>query len=225
MTTLQHIYAVKTIFNSGIPSDDSKISNSLILHYLKVHRARLNREKLNKMQGILDTSYQSFCLDLEKVTYHDCDCTVDPDCQILRSTLKLPEYIEASKVSSLKIRFLNGRNIDRSYILSNKYSKYSNTNQDKVIKYFIDNGYVFLLNTLDLTKIAAKAVWVNPEDLEVFKSCQSNTPCYNSLTDNFPIDADLIDPLYKLTLESLRLAYQFPEDTENDSRDIKVQTK
>lgn len=225
MTLKQHVYAAKAIVNSGIPSDDSRLTNSLVEHFLIISRSKLLEQKLNKLQQLSDTDYQSFCLDLEKVTYHDCDCTTDPDCLILRSTKKLPMYIRSSKWSTLKIRFVDGRNIDRSNITSNILSKYSNTKQDQETKYFIDNQYVYILNHPDLKKIGARAVWSDPSALDNYTSCiNSDSSCYDSLNDEFPIDAGMVYDMYTLANNKIREHLGYPEDTLNDSADVKVST-
>lgn len=40
------------------------------------------------------------------------------------------------------------------------------------------------------------------------------------MSENFPIDSDLIEPMYKLTLQFLLQSEQLPTDKENNASDV-----
>jgi hypothetical protein len=66
----------------------------------------------------------------------------------------------------------------------------------------------------------ARAVWENPEELDGFCGCNTNpdaVACSDSKTEQYPIDPDLVIPMYKMTLELLGVTYEFPEDRENNA--------
>jgi hypothetical protein len=95
-TLLEHIYAIQNILNNGVASDDHRLPNALVGHYLKINRAVLIKRKLDKERILSNNNYYSICVPLELAPYQDC-CMVDDDvnCKLLKSTIKIPRSISA----------------------------------------------------------------------------------------------------------------------------------
>jgi hypothetical protein len=73
--------------------------------------------------------------------------------------------------------------------------------------------------------VIIKGIWENPADLDNFCGCGTSTeqgPCYDSSSGEFPIDAELVMPMYQMTLEFLRSAIATPRDEENDASGTRV---
>ena len=127
-TRLEHVYAIQNIINRGVKSDDARISNRLIEHFLNASRSILVKQKLDKYQPLSQQSYQTLCIPLEEGSYHDCSCvTVDLGCKVLKSTCELPTELVKRWKSSMTIQFLDGRTIDRISVRSKNNSPYSLT--------------------------------------------------------------------------------------------------
>lgn len=61
----------------------------------------------------------------------------------------------------------------------------------------------------------------DPQELEALAICEdsvSDTPCVKNSNTEFPIDSDLLNALYKLTLDMVGVSYQFPEDNLGNAR-------
>lgn len=58
MTLLEHVYAIRNILAHGPVSQDFRLSDRLISHYLQVARARLIEQKIDKYHFISEQSYQ-----------------------------------------------------------------------------------------------------------------------------------------------------------------------
>lgn len=50
----------------------------------------------------------------------------------------------------------------------------------------------------------------------------SPIPCHDSRNDEFPIDSELVIPMYSMTLEFLRTAFITPTDEENDTTNSRL---
>lgn len=50
----------------------------------------------------------------------------------------------------------------------------------------------------------------------------NTTNCYDEWDGEFPIDADLVVPMYDLTIEQLAKMYKFPVDNENNARNTEI---
>lgn len=226
-TLLEHVYAIHNIKANGPVSDDHPYSDTLVAHFLKLGRSLLLKRKLDKYHPISELSYQIICIELQESDYNNCNCDfIDlPDCKILRSKCRIPKDIVLRWGTSIQAKFLDGRIISASNPTRNSYSQYSITNANKHIGWFIEDGYVYLINDKVIPFILLKAVWEDPEQVLNFcAACvsQDNYPCDNN-TD-FPIDAELVQPMYELTLQLLEHASTQPRDNENNSKSVeKVQ--
>ena len=112
MTLLEHVYAVKNLLAHGPAPDDFSYSNRLIAHFLKVARARLIQNKADKYSFISEQSYQSLCINLTKSNFHNCCEAPDSECQVLKSTIEIPRFLNSRMGNFLKVMDLEGRVIE-----------------------------------------------------------------------------------------------------------------
>lgn len=144
-TKLEHVYAIRNIIDRGPASDDTRLSNRLIEHYLKSARALLIKRKLDKQYDISVLNYQTLCVPLELKTYYDCSCVdmdLFPDCKLLRSTCKIPKDIVGRWSTSLQVKTITGSVLSHTPITRNDLAKYSLANKTPKTGWFIENGYL-----------------------------------------------------------------------------------
>lgn len=230
MATLnEHVYAIKNILNKGIPSDDSRFSNRLIAHYLKQSRGLLIKRKLDKDKYISALNYQRVCVPLELVTYGDCECITDvfSNCKILRSTCTFPKIFTSKYKAALTVKAIDGTVLSETSITKDKLKTYSLSQQTPKLGWFIEDNRLHVLHSQTTPLVIAIALWEDPEAVSDFCTCggesgTGNTPCYNTQNDEFPIDAELVLPMYEMTLKVFGLGMQYPEDNENNARSNQV---
>jgi len=226
-TLLEHVYAIQHLLNKGVPSDDTRVRSRLVEHYLKTTRSRLIKQKLDRQRYISKTNYQSICVPLEVDDYHDCTCIADEfDCKVLKSTCKIPKEIVGAMGSSMSIRFVDGTVLPTGTPTRHKYASLSLSQADATEPFwFMENQKLIIFNKLDLPVVMVRAIWEDPVKLEGFCNCSAdgtltNDPCYDQREDEFPIDSDLVDPMYRLTMEFLTQMFRFPEDNENNAKSV-----
>lgn len=66
------------------------------------------------------------------------------------------------------------------------------------------------------------ALFDNPEEIYQKNCPTSGTNCSDFMDEQFPIDSDLIDPMYKLTLQMLMVGMKNPTDLENNAKDAQT---
>lgn len=201
----QHIYAVKNILSSGISSDDFQFSNRLISHYLKFSRSILLKRKLDKYHNVSDINYQTMCIELALQDYSDC--VPELDCKILKSTIEIPNSITTNSTQNLKVTLLDGTKIDNLHKSVSKYTKYSLSGEEEIY-YFLQDGYLFITNCDTLPNVLVTGIFEDP--------IVADSECEDS--KDFPLDADLVMPMYEMTINMLRISQRFPQDNRNDSR-------
>jgi len=219
LTIKEHIYAIQNILNRGPKSDDARLSNSLVEHFLNVARSRVLKQKLNQLHHISSFNYQSFCLELEEVKYSDCSCIpAKAKCKVLRSKVKIPQSLNYRHNNGIIVQTIDGHSIPNSKPSSNHLAKYSLSKANTKPHYFIENGYLYILNNLNLKQVKVKMISVNPRDLSSFTDCYTANSCY-SANSPYPIDQELVDSVYRLTIELLNISNSIPEDKVNNSSD------
>lgn len=219
MTTLAHVYAVKNLLSHGPASDDFNYSDRLIAHFLQISRARLIEQKANKYNFISEQSYQDLCVDLELSNFHGCCGDLDLSCKIMKSQLPVPKFLNSRWGNFLKVTDLEGTVIPEITPTQSKYSLYSLAPTQ--IGWFLNNNYVYVVNSKVLVKVLLNGLFDDPDSIHA-KNCPT-TPgsvCGDFMAEEFPIDSDLISPMYEMTLKFLTI--QTSNDIENNARDIQI---
>lgn len=220
MTLLHHIYAIKNLINKGIASDDSRFSNELIAHLLKTTRSVLIERKADKYYFISPQSYQSLCVPLELGTFANCCEGPEVDCYILKSTIPIPKVLNTRWGDYLMVLTLDGRTISKTSISANDLSKYSITNVNPKVGWFIHDEHLYILNNTQLVMVLLNGLYADPKEISDLNCAPVPGDCPDLYEEEFPIDSDLVDPLYKMTLEYLVKAYSIPEDNESNAKAV-----
>lgn len=223
MQLITHIYAVKNLINKGVASDDSRYSNALIAHILKIIRATLIERKADKYYYISEQSFQSLCMPLELGKFDNCCIDFeDEECFILKSTIKIPKTLNTRWGDFIKITDLIGNVISKTSVTANRFAKYSITNKTPKTGWFIHDQHLYIINNKKLELILINALFSDPTEIENLNCNNTNSDCPSIYEEEFPIDSDLIDSLYKLTIQYLENGMRLPEDNENNARSNEV---
>lgn len=198
-----------------------------IKYHIKNTRALLIRNEINKMRSVDPEIIQDLgCVSVIAVDRAEC-CDLDIGCNFLRTTLKIPGFIELHQ-KPLLTRVGPIDKINRPYQLISYeripfefYNKFTKSQ----IKAFLmnNNDYLYLAIDKDnilsksLTKINIQGVFEDPTDVQRFQTC-SGTVCYSD-DSTFPMKQwmangvkDIVIKMY-IAPESTR-----PIDTTNDAK-------
>lgn len=215
MTYNEVIYSIR----EGVRqySDDSSLSNRLILFNIDLERASYLKYYANKGE-LPDTNKQTICLLLEETTNSECGC-VSEDCTILRSVKKVPKMIDRGRVAigtrdAIPIKIISWNQFIHAG--NNKY------NQNTIFASLNPDGKIYLKSNNNLHKlidcIYLTATFENPKESEDFYDTTGNL-CYNAETDDYPLDADGFNRVRKVVLQSLLASLGVPEDLINNAND------
>ena len=219
MTLSKHVFAVKNTLSRGVSSKDFSFSNRLIAHHLQVSRALLTERKADKYHFISEQSYQSLCITLELSQFHNCCDMPDSKCKVLKSTIEIPKFLNTRWGNFLKVMDLEGNVIPEISKTSERLSVFGLVPQQE--GWFMHDNRLYIVKTKVLVKVLLNALFDDPEAVHEM-NCAS-TPengCTDFMDVPFPIDSDLVDPMYTLTEQRLMRAYSIPQDRENDGADI-----
>ena len=228
MLIKDHIDSIKHVLNSGIESDDSRMSDRLIYHKMKIYRTLLLQRYVDKHHFLSDFNYQTIaCLKLELAFAHDCNCIPDAlKCKIRKSVSKIPTIMSRHKTGYLikSVMYPDGTPIPYRDVGSYKNKRYRKTNDDSKPFWYIYDNYLYVANDLNIAAIIVIAVFEDPELLANLTLCDgngvnTNQVCFDPVKNDFPIQGELVAPLEELVVQNLLITYQLPEDEVNDAND------
>lgn len=221
MTLIQHISAVRAIISNGLGSKDIAFSDRLIAHFLEVTRATLLERKADKYRHIADQSFQTVCLPLELGSFHNC-CTVpDLECHILKSTIKIPKLLTARWGNFIQVMDYSGVVLSEYTLTNNKYAAHGIMKPS--IGWFIHDGYLYVILNKKLKSVLLSGLFSSPTEIDNINCATGEaTNCLDYGEAQFPIDEDLIEPMYKATLEFLIRGEQMVNDKENNAKSPEI---
>jgi len=225
MTLLEHIYAVRNLVAKGSGSKDSSFSLELIAHFLNVARATLTEQKADRYRYISEQSFQSLCVPLIPATLHNCCDYPSAGCTLMRSTIKIPKFLNTRWGEFAKVLTLAGENISKTSITANKLAKYSLTNKNPKAGWFLHDGYLYIINNTNIEVALLNSLFDNPAEINSFNCATDTTStlCKEVYEEEYPIDPDLIEAMYKKVLDLMRYGLAFPpKDNENNAKDDQV---
>lgn len=217
MTLLQHVYALKNLLAHGAPSDDFSYSDRLIAHFLEVARARLIEEKIDKYHYISEQTLQSLCLTLAKSQFHNCCDGPQSDCLVLKSTTQVPKFLNSRWGSFMKVMDLEGRVIPDFNLTQNRFSEFALIQPET--GWFMHDNYLYIVNNSFLEKVLLNALFDSPAEISDLNCPTSGDNCPDYLDTEFPIDPDLVDPMYRLAMTFLIESIKLPKDEEQNASD------
>lgn len=220
MTLLEHVYAVKTVLAHGPAPAEFSFSDRLIAHYLEVARAKLVERKIDKYHFISEQTYQDWCVDLALSNFHDCCTGPSLDCKVLRSTIQVPKFLNSRWGNFLKVMDLSGRVLPEIRPTQNRLSQYAIVPLQE--GWFMHNNYIFVVNSKVLEKILVNGLFNSPQEIHDLNCPSNNNNCPDFMDEVFPIDSDLVDDMYKITIENLMRSLSIPQDVENNRKDVET---
>lgn len=226
-TTGYYIYALRDLINQK--SDDSGVSNRLLLSLIKAERNDFIKQERDKKRLMRSMDIQSVdCIPMEMSSLQAC-CGVDLPTSLMKSINTVPSFTETSVGpaiqgiyaidGSVKIHYDTRNNIlrklDRPYLSKNGIA-------------FTENGYLYVYNK-KVWAVKMSGIFTDPEQVSILNECKKltgncndTTPlsCLNFLELEFPIPDYLERDILMQAREQFLITYlKIPADTENDSRE------
>ena len=223
------IQRVQSLYSKGVESDDSRLTARHIYNKMTSVRSKLISQQANKKQKINQWNYQTIsCIEMIRVEKHDCPCLPPIGCHMWRTKYKLPKPL--ANLNNHLIQSVTS--IEGGMVLSEvmwHQVKYLSGNKYTNIKsaYFIQNEYLYIVSKVSPKVIAITALFQEPLDAINYQTlckeqCVDCQGCVDIFTQEFPIDADLIEPLIQECVQELVVMFsQIPEDKRNTSSDDK----
>jgi hypothetical protein len=214
------ISRVKALYNKGVETDDSRLSDRLVYDKLKSTRSLLIKREIDKKRQVSDWIVQTIpCFELALALPNDCTtCSIPPPgCKILKSVNKLPKPIQSVIGPELEsVSTMDGNKIfSKTNWVKKKYKsgdKYTSNVED----YFIKDGYLFITTNSLLQYISISGVFEDPLETIGLNACGAT--CVDPLDQEFYLDGHLTDAVIEMTVQQLvGVMKSMPEDSINNA--------
>lgn len=198
-------------------SDDSIYTDQAIYDMHITARSVLLSRRLNKGKQVSNRNYLTVCMELQPSNYNDCNCD-DFDCSVAKSINKFPDVLMGRNQMALTVKTVDGSPIFKSNKNTSIADRYSLTKSNKLTWENV-NGHIVIHGNKHIPLILIEGVFYDPLKVSELAYCDedSGKACFNPLTDDFPIDPDLIEPMRKLIIDKERVLLQMPDDVLNDA--------
>ena len=225
MTIRDLIHEVKTSYNAGVGSDDSRLRNRLVYAKIKAAYADLLADPRIKARITDFTRTTLDCVELQLATPYECELPVDLGCKVYRTKYKLPHPLSVNGITTLgPIKTISA---SREYAVVQhreatyaKKAKYS-SNIDLA---FIKNDYLYLLHEGKEELISVTMLPVDPFEVAEFKtfnsSCTPTTNCTSLLDAPYKIEPEIKNKLVVKAAEELVRHFSLTmKDNDNDGKE------
>ena len=223
------ISRVRSLYNKGPASNDSRLSTRHIYSKLKSTRNLLLRREADKKRRMSDWNVQTIeCMKLELVDPNNCPCVVPVGCKLLKSTCELPRPLQTILGSAVtSITSLDGSTIfGKSNWVRKRYKK-GDKYTSEIADYFIRDEYLWITHNTLLEWVSVSAIFEDPVEVELFPyngtcscACKETDCCPYPPDLEFPVDSNLVDAIVQMAAQELvQLFKSIPEDTTNDTSD------
>lgn len=235
MTLTEIIYDIREKISETV--DDSDITDRYIVYEFNAQRELMLKNEFNKNHRNIDIQYQqSFCVDMEKASPSDCDCS-DLTCSVLRTAKQMPFFVRLHDGPLIvRVGPYNDRTaLPFSYTHYNRAirSGYDQFTQDTVFAFLYTDGRIYLKSGNKLVnsiqKLNITGVLANPLDANNYDNCNltdPNDPCFDPVKTRYPITGDLYVYIREEVIKQLLRKLAKGEDLKNDSGlGIQMQTR
>lgn len=218
------IERIKTPYNKGIESDDTRLSARYIYSKLLSSRNRLIAQQARKNQRISQWVYQTLpCVELIKAPIHECPCLPPVGCTIYRTKHPLPHTL--SDLSNHLIQSVS--TVDGSITFNEigweeKKHKAFNRFTSHKPDYFLRGNHLYITQPTGPTLITITGLWDDPIQATKYPSkcddCVDCVDCTSPLDMDFPIDGDMVDTMIEMAREEILGDFaRAVEDKTNDT--------
>lgn len=224
MITLAQITSdIENLATSGDLSYVFRIEHEQIHYWAHEVRAMLISQALQRKENLSDVWVQSIsCVNMIQVDESEC-CLVDTGCFVLRSENKLPITIETFNDNSIvRVVSASGDIISKSNSFETSYSSF-NKYTSKKARWFLKNGYLYILNNQMIEKVTVYGLFEDPTELSNWVDC-SNSSCYNIDTSPYPVGAKMANEITNYIIKVKVIQFlKFKQDNTNDGSNIDSQ--
>ena len=204
-------------------SDDENLDIREVKEEYHRQRALWIRNDLNKNHTIDPNITQTIpCAELTVVDSSTC-CDVDLGCDILRTNIRIPNFIELHKEPAIvRIGPMDNLGIKYTVVPVDRLPYVGNGRYNKNHVYaFILDGYIYVYSKSIvykyLERISIRGVFENPQELHTIIDTCSNDVCYSD-DDTYPLNRWMVPYIEAEVMKKFIPSLNQPVDQSNNAK-------
>ena len=207
-------------------ADEHRWTDRYIVSMFNIARAKLLHDKA-KRDRVKRTNFVGFCMPLCLGKPLECPCIAEAQCYALVGKYDLPDYIDLEfPFSGLEIRTGDGQKLDMWSPREARLAKLNPALKNKA-GYWVENyrgdNKLVIFNKTEWQYIYVTMLPTDLDQIIDIPACSDDgvdTGCPDDwTTEEYPLDANLIFDLFRLTDNMLKQQYRTVEDDVNDTKD------
>jgi hypothetical protein len=227
MLIREAIARIKSLYNRGAASDDTRLSNRHIYSKLKSVRALLIKQSQDRKSKTSPWNVQVIpCLKLQPSSAHECKCVIPSSCTLLRSVCKIPKPIQTKLATGIEsVSTLDGSVLFTRTTWAKKRYKSGDRYTSAISDYFIRDNYLYITHNTMLEYASISGIFEDPVDIEEFIrneecSCGEEVdPCIQAMDKELKMEDHLFESTIQLaTQELIQMFMPMSEDNENNAK-------
>jgi len=169
---------------------------------------QIKQQLLDKNHKLGFKSYKNISLDLEKTIFKDSCAPEFMGCKVLKTIEPIPNVLINSFGYEMEVWLDNGKLIPNlSFTKGKRISNHPNLG----CYYDIINNYIYIFKNATKYCVNIRAAWEDITKLSEVTGT-NNRPCYDPLTDEFPIEEQYLPVVFAQMDNRLNIFTKKPED-------------
>ena len=234
MTNKETVERVKSLYQTGVSSDDNRMSDRLIYSVISTAKAMVLRQEVSKNRKLSERNYDFLeCVPLSKAEAHDCPCAPPSGCLILKSDCTLPRPLHTKNGEYITVSSIDGsKSFPKTTWLAKskkKGNKYTSKTQDS---FFKDDYLYITAPTNDAITLKTITVMGIFEDISDFycnycEDCDDDATsgCTAPLDKEFKLDYALIERVIEVAVSELIRMFSLRQDDKLNNANDDTQTQ
>ena len=227
MLIREAIARIKSLYNRGAASDNTRLSNRHIYSKLKSVRALLIKQNQDRKSKTDPWIVQVIpCLRMNLSSTHECKCVVPSGCTVLKSACKIPKPIQTKLATGIEsVSTLDGSVLFTKTTWAKKKYKSGDRYTSKVSDYFIRDNYLYITHNTMLEWVSLSGIFEDPVDIEEFIrneecSCGEEVdPCVQAMDKELKMEDHLFEATIQMASQELiQMFLPMSEDNENNAK-------
>ncbi len=223
MTIGQHISNLRGLINVYGRTKES-FTDQALYEFLKTARAKVLENLARDFRHISEWNYSTICFKLIKTKAHNCNCIPDyleQDCLVLKSEITIPQAIRGRNKSLINFFTVGGEKI--ALYTEQEWMIFKNDDiRSRELAGSIVDGKLIIWNNKKLKVAKLTLLAADPAVFGDIPVCNNEgeyvtNECYNVYDQDFYLDEELKDAVYRLSLDLMKITLQIPQDQTNDT--------
>lgn len=193
-------------------SDDSNFADPFLYDVWNKARVTVLRNEVSKSGLLSPWNRMRFCIDLEQVKSHNCDCVAGQGCDVLQTIYEVPKPVADRYIGAIEVSTVYGDRIGYSDEPSIRSDQRDPVKAGKR-RWSLYNRKIIIWNDpgLELPSIQLNGAWEDILDWEDIQTCPGGT-CPDIFDRDLGINEHNAEAILRRAIDTIKTKLQLIDD-------------